>query len=201
MSAAGPGRLLGLAERASLYAVWAGGAMVIFSAFLVTFDVFARKFFNWSMAGSDEISGYTFGISTVWALSFTLLHRAHVRVDALYLRFGPRMRLVLDLVGMLALGGFMALLAWQAWDVFLGSWERDARSISPMQTRLWIPQFFWFAGLAVFIAVFSLILLRSVAALAAGDAAGARRLIGARTVDEDVAEELAGTAAIAERKA
>jgi len=194
-------RLMKVAERASLYAVWAGGGMIIFSAFLVTFDVLTRKFLNWSMAGSDEISGYTFGVSTVWALSFTLIHRAHVRVDALYLQLGPRIRVFLDLLGVIALGVFIAVVTWHAWDVFVGSWERDARSISPMRTPLWIPQFFWFVGLAVFVVVFVLVLLRSFSLLLAGDYATLRNLIGARTVDEDVEEELAGAAALAEKKA
>lgn len=186
-------RLMYVAERASLYAVWAGGAMIVFSAILVTFDVLARGLFRWSMAGSDEISGYTFAVSTVWALSFTLMHRAHVRVDALYMRFGPRIRAALDLVSVVALAAFMAIVAYHAWDVFVGSWERDARSISPMQTRLWIPQFFWFIGLAVFVFVSALVILRSIVALFAGDLATMRRLIGARTVAEDVEDELAGS--------
>ena len=187
-------RLLHLAERASLYAVWAGGAMIIFSAFLVTFDVLARKFFGWSMAGSDEISGYTFGVSTVWALSFTLLHRAHVRVDALYLHLGASVRAALDVISVLALGGFIMILTWYAWDVFFGSWQRDARSISPMQIRLWIPQFLWFIGLLTFVVTFVLMVLSTVAALFRGDLARVRRLVGMRTVEEEVEEELASEA-------
>ena len=192
-------RLLYSAERASLYAVWAGGGMIIFSAFLVTFDVLARKFFNWSMAGSDEISGYTFGISTVWALSFTLIHRAHVRVDALYLHLPAPVRAILDLISVLALGGFVTVLAWFAWDVFLGSWERDARSISPMQTRLWIPQFLWFLGLLTFVVTFSLMAAGALAALFKGDLARVRTLVGMRSVEEDVQEELAGAEALARK--
>ena len=187
-------RLLQVAERASLYAVWAGGAMIIFSAFLVTFDVLARKFFGWSMAGSDEISGYTFGVSTVWALSFTLLHRAHVRVDALYLQLGATIRAALDVISVLALGIFIMILAWYAWDVFFGSWQRDARSISPMQIRLWIPQFLWFIGLLTFVVTFVLMVLSTLAALFRGDLARVRRLVGMRTVEEEVEEELASEA-------
>lgn len=185
-----------MAERASLYAVWAGGGMIIFSACLVTVDVLARKFFGWSMAGSDEISGYTFAVSTAWALSFTLLHRAHVRVDALYLRLPARVRVALDLISVVALGAFVTMLAWFAWDVFLGSWERDARSISPMQVRLWIPQFFWFVGLVTFVVTFVLMLLNALAALFKGDAARVRALVGMRTVEEEVQEELASEALV-----
>lgn len=193
-------RLMAAAERVSLYAIWVGGAMIIFSAFLVTGDVISRRFFGASMAGADEISGYTFAVSTVWALSFTLIHRAHVRVDALYMRFGPRVRAALDLLSVIALGVFVGIVTWFAWDVFLGSWERDARSISPMRTPLWIPQFFWFVGLAVFVLTFAILLLRSLIALFAGDLVTLRRLIGARTVDEEVQEELSGSAALAHKE-
>lgn len=189
-------RLLWIAERISLFAVWTGGLMILFSAFLVTYDVLTRKFLGWSLGGADEISGYTFGVSTTWALSFTLLHRAHVRVDALYLRFGPRTRAVLDLVSLFALGAFVTFAAWMAWGVFLGSWVRDSRSITPLLTPLWIPQFFWFVGFAVFVITFVMLFLRSLMAWRAGDLVTLRRLAGTRTVDEDVEEELHGSASV-----
>jgi TRAP-type C4-dicarboxylate transport system permease small subunit len=116
------------------------------------------------------------------------------------MRFGPRVRAALDLISVIALGVFVAIVTWFAWDVFFGSWERDARSISPMRTPLWIPQFFWFVGLAVFMLTFAILLLRSLIALFAGDLVTLRRLIGARTVDEEVQEELSGSAALAHKE-
>jgi TRAP-type mannitol/chloroaromatic compound transport system permease small subunit len=186
-----------LLEGISLAAVWAGGGMILFSAFLVTYAVLTRKFLGWSLGGADEISGYTFGVSTTWALSFTLLHRAHVRVDALYLRLGPRTRAALDLVSLLALGAFVTFAAWMAWGVFIGSWERDSRSITPLLTPLWIPQLFWFIGFAVFVVTFVMLFLRSLMAWLSGDLATVRRLAGTRTIDEDVEEELQGSASLA----
>ena len=76
------------AERFARYTVWAGGVLMLVAAVVVTLDVLQRKVSHLtglSISGSDEISGYLFAISTAWAFSFALLHRANVRVDALYL--------------------------------------------------------------------------------------------------------------------
>ena len=47
--------LLNATEKAARVAVWAGGAMMIFAACMVTVDVFLRKFFATTLGGADEI--------------------------------------------------------------------------------------------------------------------------------------------------
>jgi len=70
-----------------------------------------RKIFLVTMGGSDELSGYAFAIGTAWALGFTLLRRANVRVDALYNRLPPALCAVLDIVALLPLALFLGTLA------------------------------------------------------------------------------------------
>ena len=77
------GKTLFATRKLSLWMTWFGGALIILSAFLVTLEVFLRKLFNISLGGADELSGYAFGVATTFALSFALLERAHIRVDAL----------------------------------------------------------------------------------------------------------------------
>ena len=48
-------RLLDNTRKASLWLTWLGGGLIVFSAFLVTFEVFLRKIFNISLGGADEI--------------------------------------------------------------------------------------------------------------------------------------------------
>ena len=69
--------------RYARFAVWAGGAMMLFAAFMVSADVLVRRLLGITMGGSDEISGYLFAISTALAFPYALLHRANVRIDAL----------------------------------------------------------------------------------------------------------------------
>ena len=65
----------------SNWAVWLAGLALLLCAFMVTVDVFFRKYLNMTMSGSDEISGYVFAASTTWAYSYCLLNRSNVRID------------------------------------------------------------------------------------------------------------------------
>lgn len=188
--------LLRLADRVSLWATWGGGALMLAAAVLVAIDVLLRKFLLISLGGADELSGYAFAISTAWALSFTLLRRAHVRVDALYGQLPQRLRAVLDIGALVAMAVFAFLLAWHAGVLWQTSWDFAARATTPLQTPLWIPQGLWSLGLALFVLVTLALLLRTVLALLAGDLGRVGTLAGARTIEEDAADEAAVAADI-----
>ncbi len=171
--------------------------MLIFAACMVTVDVLVRKAFSMSMGGADEVTGYIFAISTAWALSYALLGRANVRIDAFYQLLPRRLGAVLDSLGLLVLGGFMTLVTLAAYTVFYGSlgWpfgESDfwSVSITPLLTPLALPQGLWFLGLVLFMVTLVLVLLRAVLALARGDLATVARLAGPRSHQEEVEEEL-----------
>ncbi len=177
-------------ETVSRFAVWAGGAMLFFAAFMVTGDVLVRATTGHSMGGSDEISGYLLAISTSWALSYALLHRINVRVDALYLTFRRPLQAILDLTGLLILTSFMLIVTWRAIELFIHSAKYWAKSITPMQTPLAIPQFFWAVGLVLFSVTLIAVLLRCAVAMGQRDIATVARLAGARTQIEEVDEEV-----------
>lgn len=189
-------RWLGLADRLSRYAIWIGGTLVLASAILVSIDVLLRKILLVSLGGADELSGYAFAIGTTWALAFTLLRRANVRVDALYIHLPQVACAILDILALIVFGSFLALLTWQAWDVLDTSLAFQARATTPLATPLWIPQSLWLIGLVFFLFTILPLLLRSLFALFGGDLNTVRRLAGARTIEEDAADEAAHTANI-----
>lgn len=179
-------------ERISRYAVWVGGGAMLLAAFMVTIDVFARKIFNVTMSGSDEISGYVFAASTTWAYSYCLLNRTNVRIDALY-NFAPRpLRAVLDVVGIALLFGYMTLLTDKAIDVFVTSWERDSVAITTLATPLWIPQLFWLAGLILFQITMVVLLVYTIVCLFTGNFARVQNIAGAMSVEEEIEVETHG---------
>jgi len=184
-------RALKAADWLSLRAVWAGGALLLLAAFTVSVDVLLRKLFAVSLGGADELSGYAFAIGTAWAFAFALLRRANVRVDALYQHLPPKLCALLDILALLALGWFVAYLAYFGWQVLETSWSLSARSNSALKVPLWIPQALWFGGLAVFLATLALLLARSLQALLAGDWNAIHALLGARSIQEDAEEEAA----------
>lgn len=169
--------------------VWFGGSLLILAAILVTVDVFARKFFNLSMAGSDELSGYAFGISTMLALAFALIHRTNIRVDAFYHYFPAPLRAVADILGLVLLLGFIALITYLGFNMFMDSVHHGARSITPLRTPLAIPQSAWLAGLAFCLLTGLVLICAALAALVRGDWPAVQRRVGIMSVDEQIHEE------------
>ena len=182
--------LLRLAYRIARLGAWFGGSLLIAAAFLVGVEVVIRKAFSLSIGGADELSGHALAISTAWALAFALLERAHIRIDSLYVHLPVRLCALLDLAGLVLFTGFVGLIAWHGYGVFQTSWQLGARSLSPLGTPLVIPQLLWVLGFAMFLAIAVLLLVRALVALIAGDLATVQRLIGSRTLSEEIAAEL-----------
>jgi TRAP-type mannitol/chloroaromatic compound transport system permease small subunit len=185
--------LLGLARRIARAGAWFGGILLIAAALLVGVEVVIRKAFSVSVGGADELAGYALAISTSWALAFTLLERAHIRIDSLYMHLPVRLCALLDIAGLMLLTAFFALITWYGFGVFQTSWTLGARSMSPLGTPLIVPQLLWVLGLVMFLAIAVLLLARALIALIAGDLASVRRLVGSRTLREEVAAEVGET--------
>ncbi|MCB1744214.1 MAG: TRAP transporter small permease [Gammaproteobacteria bacterium] len=183
-------RLLDRAGLLSRVVVWIGGALLLFAAVMTTIDVLLRKFLNWSFGGADEIGGYLFAVATAFAMAHAMLTRTHVRIDALYGILPARVQTVLDLLAFLLLGGFLAMLTERAFQVWWSSYESSSVSVTPLVTPLAIPQGFWFAGYVFFMIVFVLVLLRLAVAVFQRDWAKIDALVGARSIDEELEEEL-----------
>lgn len=176
--------------RASRAGALFGGLLILVAALLIGFDVAIRQLFVKTIGGADELAGYALAIGSAWTFGFTLLRRAHVRIDSLYVFLPVRIRPMLDIFGLALFISFMGLVTWHACGTLGQSIESDSHSISPLGTPLAIPQSLWVAGLFVFMAVALLLLVRAAMALVRGDAATAMRLIGSRSATEEVELEM-----------
>jgi TRAP-type mannitol/chloroaromatic compound transport system permease small subunit len=183
--------LLELSRKVARIGAWFGGALIIAAAFLVGVEVVIRKAFSLSIGGADELSGYALAISTAWALAFALLERAHIRIDSLYVHLPVRLAALLDVLGLALFTGFVGLIAWYGLRVVETSYRLDAHSLSPLGTPLVLPELLWLLGLVLFLAIAALLLVRALGALIAGDLQSVQRLIGSRSLSEELAVELA----------
>jgi TRAP-type mannitol/chloroaromatic compound transport system permease small subunit len=184
---------IGLADRLATWAVRIAGAMMLAAAILVSVDVLLRKFATLTVGGADELSGYAFAVGTSWALAFTLLRRANVRVDALYARLPERVAAMLDLLSLLSLLVFVGYLTWRASLVLQDSLLFSARATTPLATPLWIPQSLWLVGFGLFLFTILPLIATVALALVRGDRVTVRRLAGARTLEEEAVEERSHT--------
>lgn len=177
-------------RRFAQWGLWFGGALVLLAAVLIGVDVLMRKFLNRSIGGADELAGYALAIGTAWGLGATLLDRAHIRIDSLYMLFPQKLRLVLDSVAIVLLVGFFALTTWHGLGVVSQSWTSGSRSQSSLETPTIIPQTLWIAGLAAFVVIGTLLLLQALRTALSGDLRGVATLISTRSAEEEVEDEI-----------
>ncbi|MEM6624885.1 MAG: TRAP transporter small permease [Pseudomonadota bacterium] len=187
----------------SLWAVWAAGTALLLSAFMIGVEIVGRKLGGteifglftmpqFRIPGSDEYSGYVFAGGTVWAYAYCLIHRSHIRIDALYNVLPAGVRAFLDVFGLVLLGIYITYFTNKAWGVFLESWDRNSVSVTPQLTPLWIPQIFWVTGLTFFTIVTLFLIVYTSVALLTGRIGQVQQLAGTMSVQEEVAEETKG---------
>ncbi|RBW51199.1 TRAP transporter small permease subunit [Marinobacter sp. F3R11] len=174
----------GLAHGAALAAGYGGLCLSV----LITFEVIARKFFNFSLQGVDEIGGYVLAIGVAFSFAYALLQGAHTRVDVLLAKLPGILRGPLNASAALLLAIFAAFMLWRAVDTLLVSLEFQSRASTPLQTPLWIPQSLWVAGLTVFSLLAGLLALRAVFLLVTGDISRLNQEFDARSADDELDE-------------
>ena len=188
-------KLQAAAEGISRVGSIVGGAMLLVASILICIDITLRYTLALTLGGADELSGYALAISSAWGFSSALLSRSHIRIDTVYVRIKSiSLRALLDLVSLATLLGFFGMVAWYAWGVVKQSWDSSSRSLSAIEMPLVIPQGLWFAGLAFFVALSLLLLLRGLLAFAAGNYTGLFALIGSKSALAEAEEEIAAVA-------
>ena len=187
-------RLQSIAERISRVSVYAGGTLLLIAVGLVTFEVFARKLFNYSIAGADELSGYAYALSMTWGFAYALHRGAHIRVDVIYMRLPLAAQCVLDVVSLSAFSFLVVFLTYRGYFVLEQTISLGGRADTPMATPLVIPQVPWLLGLAFFSFCVVLLLLRSFRALVKGDLIGVQK-IAKGTAEHTLLDEEAAEAA------
>ena len=138
--------------------------------------------------GADEMSSFILAASCSWGFAFALLRRAHVRVESLQLILPGRVCAILDIVGLILLGAFVAVIGWYTTSVLALSIDMGALA-DMLDVPLWIPQAFWVAGFLVSVVLAVLLLIRSVIAFLAGDLAALQAMIGSRSAIDEAAQE------------
>ncbi|MFZ5584943.1 MAG: TRAP transporter small permease subunit [Thermodesulfobacteriota bacterium] len=124
----------------------------------VIIDMFARFLTGQSTDWAFDINYMIYGINFMLAGAFCMKHDTHVRVDALYAKFPPRVRAVLEIIFFLAIMfPFTYFCLDSTWDNFLQAWESKEVSI----VSAWHPPIYHYK--AVMPLAFALLLLQEVA--------------------------------------
>ena len=85
---------------------------------------------------------------------------------------------------------FFALVTWHAWGVLRQSYVSDSHSMSEIQMPLIVPQTLWVLGLAFFVLVATLLLVRGLHAFVTGNLGMLFGLIGSKSAVAEAQEEV-----------
>jgi len=148
------------------------GAIFVVLALVVTVETLARKIFNFSLQGADELGGYALAIGSTLAFGLALAGRNHIRVDVFHERFPRRVKAALNWGSVMLLAAMAVLFAAVSVRVLAESYAYRSTAQTPWATPLIVPQSLWYAGLVIFMLI------------ALGFAARATWLLLARRIDE-----------------
>lgn len=182
--------MLWLLQTISRFSVWIAGGLLLVSAVLVSCEVLLRNMFQYSFSGADEISSYIFAIGVAWSLAFTLLSRAHIRIDLVYARLRPVWRGLLDVLALVCLLAVSMLLFQQAWETTRTSIQFASRSNTPLGIPLWAPQSLWTAGLGFFVLVQIALLIMVIHLMIGRNPRRVAPIAGVKSMDEEVEDEI-----------
>lgn len=166
------------------------GILLMAAAIGVTIEVVVRKLLNISLGGAHELSGYVLAITTAWGFSLALVHRAHIRIDVLYQKLGPRLKAVLDIFSLIALLILSFYLTRFCWSVLETTLRRGSTANTPLQTPLWIPQSLWYSGIVIFNIVVVIFLLFAIYDLIRRNWASISYYAGVRSSEDELAEAM-----------
>ena len=141
------------------------GFATVVLAVLVGIEVVARKLFNFSLQGVDEIGGYLLAIISAFGFTFALIHRAHTRIDIFLGRFPARLQPGLNFAAVVSLFGFAAFMAWRTLATLAETIAYQSISTTPLQLPLWIPQGIWALEIVIFAAVAGVLTARATVLL------------------------------------
>jgi TRAP-type C4-dicarboxylate transport system permease small subunit len=129
---------------------WAGGALFLASAVLISLDVVFRALFRSTLFESFELSSYAFAIATSLGLAYTLATKGHIRIEVIYNLLGLRFRALLDVLALGSLSVVAAVLVYWCLQTVLQNAAMSARSNSSLAMPLVAPQSVWLLGMVWF---------------------------------------------------
>ncbi|TLX61177.1 C4-dicarboxylate ABC transporter permease [Stutzerimonas nosocomialis] len=104
---------------------------VLLLVLLVSGNVLMRYLLDISPVALQELEWYLISPIALLGISYTLKHRADVRVDFLYERFGNRLRAAIDLFSGIATCTIGLFIAWVAWGYVMQSYRMGEGSPDP----------------------------------------------------------------------
>jgi TRAP-type C4-dicarboxylate transport system permease small subunit len=142
--------LFSLLKHLSVGMAVVAGLSVFVLAFFIATDVVARRLFDFSLQGSDEIGGYVLAMIAAIGFSYVLFERGFTRIDILVKIMPKPVGSVIHVLAYVSLAAIAIFFAQKAIHTLEDTLLFDSHSNTPLQTPLWIPQGIWVVGASFF---------------------------------------------------
>lgn len=119
---------------------WLAGGVTLIMMVAILREVVGRYFFNAPSDWSLELCEDLMVALTYLGAPYTELCEGNIRVDFLYNRFSPALKMCADILISLIGMCWAGVLTWQGWILAWGSWKIGARSAGAMAWPLFPSQ-------------------------------------------------------------
>ena len=166
------------------------GIVFLVLSVVVAVETIARKVFNFSLQGADELGGYSLAVGSVIAFSLALTGRNHIRVDVFHELFSRRTQAALNWISIMLLAGFALALAVLCAKVLRETMEFGSTAQTPWATPLIYPQGLWYAGLLMFMLMACALAIRATYLVLTGKIDELNVEFHPKSAKEELKEEL-----------
>ncbi len=138
-------------ERIALIVLLIGGLGMLLSMFLGVADIVGTQVLHVPVPGPYEITESTMVLIVFGALTYAQIRRAHIRVEILHARMGPRTQAAMDVFADVAALVFFGLMLWQAKMEAEYSYQINERTVGLVRFPLYPARIVLAAGTALLI--------------------------------------------------
>lgn len=157
-----------IVERLALIVLLIGGVGMLASMFLGVADVVGTQVLHVAVPGPKELTESTMVVIVFGALTYAQVRRAHIRVELLYLRMGPRVQAALDVFAGLCGMLFFGLLLWQAIGEARFSMKIGEATVGLIRFPLWPARIVLAAGTALLVLRLALDVIQDIPRIRTG---------------------------------
>ncbi len=98
---------------------------------IIVYEVITRRVFGSPHVWTYEIITFFYGFHFMILAAYALLHKSHVAIDIIYIRFSPKKQAVLDLVTyLLFFFPFVIILLYVGFDNAVASWATREKTLT-----------------------------------------------------------------------
>lgn len=109
----------------------------LFIMLIQVMEVILRYVFNSPTVWAWDVNSQLFTGVAILGGGYVLLHDAHVRLDLVYRRVNPRMKLIFDLISFPLIIMAFIIVIWKGGEMAWLAWETKARARSYFAPILW----------------------------------------------------------------